>query len=51
MIDREKEIKHRRYEIIVELKSLKKELLKLKEEEKQLLGEKKLIKERDNRKR
>lgn len=51
MKDREKEIKHRRYEIIVELKALKKELLKLKEEEKQLHGEKKLVKERDNRKR
>lgn len=51
MIDREKEIKHRRYEIIVELKALKKELLKLKEEEKQLFGEKKLVKERNIRKK
>lgn len=51
MIDREKEIKHRRYEIIVELKALKKELLKLKAEEQQLHGEKKLVKERETRKR
>jgi hypothetical protein len=48
VVDREKEIKHRRYEIIIELKELKKELLKLRAEEKQLHGEKKLVKEKRN---
>ena len=39
-----KEIKHRRYEIIIMLKELKKELIKLKQEEQQIYGYKKLEK-------
>ena len=39
-----KEIKHRRYEIIIMLKELKKELIKLKQEEQQMYGYKKLEK-------
>ena len=39
-----KEIKHRRYEIIIMLKELKKELIKLRQEENQLYGYKKLEK-------
>lgn len=38
-MDREKEIKRRRYEIQEELKQLKKELIRLREEEMQLHGE------------
>jgi hypothetical protein len=49
MKDREKEIQHRRYEIIQELKELKKELLKLRDEENQIVGEKRLVKERKNK--
>ena len=37
-MNRLKEIKHRRYEIIMELKQLKKELLKLKHEEQSIIG-------------
>ncbi len=39
-----KEIKHRRYEIIIMLKDLKKELIKLKQEEQTIYGYKKLEK-------
>ena len=39
MKDRQKEIQHRRYEIQEELKLLKKELIRLREEERQIQGE------------
>lgn len=44
MKDREKEIQHRRYEILQEMKELKKELLLLREEENQMRGEIKIKK-------
>lgn len=45
-MDRLKEIKHRRYEIIMDLKALKKELVQLKQEENMIMGYKKLEKSR-----
>lgn len=47
---REQEIKTRRYEIIQELKELKKELLRLREEEQQIYGEKKIERNENNTK-
>lgn len=49
-MNRLKEIKHRRYEIILELKALKKELLQLKQEEQMINGYKKLEKNRGENK-
>lgn len=50
-MDRLKEIQHRRYEIICELKRLRKELIKLRNEEKELIGESKIKRRKyDNRK-
>ena len=44
MKDREKEIQHRRYEILQEMKQLKKELVMLRNEQNQLYGETKVKK-------
>ena len=44
--NRLKEIKHRRYEIIIMLKELKKELIKLKQEEQQIYGYKNIEKKK-----
>ena len=44
MKNREKEIQHRRYEIIQQMKELKKELLELRQEENQIYGEIKIKK-------
>ena len=48
-MNRLSEIKHRRYEIILEMKELKKELLRLRDEENQLYGYKTI--ERENQKK
>ena len=44
MKDRQKEIQYRRYEILQEMKQLKKELVQLRNEENQIYGETKIKK-------
>lgn len=48
-MDRLKEIKHKRYELILQLKEIKKELIKLRQEEDMINGYKRLEKTRKDK--